>query len=155
MMTEAIEIKKGYDELSKYKFDKETVERDFERFCLDWDIDDEIDEMDEEDRNDFKNIKRRITRVMRLGRLVYNEDETFTYYFMKPPAKGEEGRLVSFKRPQGGDYLAMDRYKEKESIHKLHAVIAGLIKMPTAYVSRIDDVDLKVFKAIVNLFLGS
>ena len=139
------------------KIDEETVEQDWQKFCEEWDIDTNEDEMDEEERNGFKNLRRQIKRSMKKGRLVYNAgDESFTYKFVKPiEGHGEDGQKINFHRPAGTAYLAIDKYKDNQSSHKLQGIIAICMKKPPKFVSNFDGIDLKVFAGIINLFLSS
>lgn len=142
------------NEVEENKFDDETVERDFEKFCEDWDLDiEKIADMKEEDRDDYDDIKRRIVRVMKLGRLVYNADkETFIYFFKKPQGTGEEGKSIEIRMPEGPSLLMMDKYKKGQSIHMKNAVIANMIKMPIPYVSNMNPMDSKITDAVFSLF---
>ena len=86
------------------------------------------------------------------GRLIYQDDESFKYTCKKPVAPDSE--IIPIVRPKGDNYLDMDRYKDKQSIHKKNAVLAGMIKMPSNFISKMDGIDLKILDAVLTLFLA-
>lgn len=151
-------IKKENDfnkSVKEYKIDKETAERDFERFCEDWDIDTDVDDLDSEDKEDFKRLKKKIIKKIRQGNLVYNDDETFSYTLIKPIPNTPDGNILTISRTKGQALLAMDNYKDRQTIHKSNVILAAMIKMPVAFISKMDGIDLKILQSIQTLFLVS
>lgn len=140
----------------KEKIDKETASADFQRFASDWHLDIDESEMDEDDKRDFLTLKKRIMRAIQDGNLIYNSDETFTFYYYKPTVDTEDGRVTKITRPNPGNYLAMDNYKTDQTSHKTSAVIAKMINMQPAFVNnKIDGIDYKILISILTLFSAS
>jgi hypothetical protein len=141
------------------KIDRETAEDAFSSFCLDWDIDDDISDMNEDERDTFENTKRKLIKKIMSGNLIYNsEDESFTYYLIKPVKLGGElkqGEVITIKRSRAASNIGMDKYKEKEIMHRGYTKLAEMISKPMNYLAGIDDIDMKVLQGIMMLFLAS
>ena len=144
------------EENPKYKIDKKSAELEFEKFCSDWDIDTDIDDLDSEDKENFKNLKKRILRKIMSGNLVYIEaDETFSYTLIKPIDKAPDSKTIIIYRTKGQANMVMDNYKDSETIHKVYAKLAAMVKMPPAFIAKMDEVDLKILQGIQTLFFFS
>lgn len=136
------------------KIDKESAELEFLNFCKMWEIDSDIEDMNEDDRDSFNLQKSKIIRSIQRGRLVVKEDnEALDYTFAKPDVSGVE--TLEIRRPKGAALISMDRYKEGQGVHKTYSVLGYMTGKDTSFFSRIDGIDLKIFMAIVTLFLAS
>ena len=136
--------------MAEYKVDLEMAEDEFNAWAEDWEIDTETEDMDDEDKTDFTTQKLKLIRAMRYGRLEYNrEDETLKY-----TGKIKEGE-VKIKRPSGAAMMAMDKYKDREGVHKTYAILAAMTGKSANYFSSLDGIDLKPYLAVVTLFLAS
>lgn len=139
------------------KIDKETALKDFERFCEDWDIDLDDSDFDEDERSDFRKMKKQIMRKIQSGHLIYNDDESFFYSCLKP-LKGETDPPVEpihIIRTRGDSWMNMDSYKEKQQVHRGMSKVAAMCGKNLSFFSKLDDIDIKVFQAVQNIFLGS
>lgn len=134
----------------KYKIDIETAERDFEEFCENWSIDDDIQSMKDEDRESFESQKAPILKAIRMGRLLINENKTLTYTVSDFSEKS--GEEITIRRPKGSDFMNMDEYADKQSIRKVYGLISGMISHDVKYLSNLDGEDLKVLQSIATLF---
>lgn len=138
------------------KIDNETAELIFSQFCEDWDIDIDDSDMDEDSKVDFQKYKKTIIRKIKEGSLIYDEsDETFNYTLKKSLSDGTNGGNITIKRSSGASSIGMDKYKENESMHKTFAKMANMIDKPVQFISRMDDIDIKILQAVFILFLGS
>ncbi|MBP7735954.1 MAG: hypothetical protein KA369_08280 [Spirochaetes bacterium] len=136
------------------KIDNETAELEFNRLCEAWEIDNDTENMTEEDRSSFNGQKAKILNAVRRGRLIVEEDgEVLTYTFAKADTAGCE--RITIKRPNGAGIISMDRYKDREGIHKTYAVLASMTGKDTSFFSKLDGIDIKVPLAVVALFLAS
>ena len=136
------------------KIDPQTAASEFSRWADAWELDADVASMTEEDRTSFESLQRRLTRAISKGSLVVSEDgETLRYALLKPKVTGIEG--LACNMPTGRAVLGWDRYKERESIHKLNAFMASMCGTEPAIFSGMDGRDLKVIQAVAQLFLGS
>jgi len=131
--------------------DIETSTAEFDRFCEEWEIENDITSMAEDERIDFKKLKDQFISAVKKGRLSVNNDGTLRYDFSdKSPGK----EPITIKRPSGSSYMEMDKYKEQQGVHKTYAVLGAMTKHAPAYFSDIDGIDLKPLQAIITLFLA-
>lgn len=143
--------------VKKTKFSKEIAIADFERFCEDWRINDGsiLAFEDSDSQDDFEKFRSQIILSMMHGDLVYNQDdETFTYNLVKTP-KNVTDTTLTLTMTDGSSWLGMDQYKEKQTTHKGLSKVAAMIKMPVKFLSKLNDIDLKILMAINSIFLGS
>jgi hypothetical protein len=137
----------------KNKIDKKTAEAEFAAFCEANDIDCDEDGMTDEDKADFEPIKRRFITACMRGRIIVDGGEItytpsdFTVKEFRDP--------VEIKRPNGHAFIAMDGYKETQSIHKLHGFVSAMTGQETKYFSKIDHSDWLFFRDIATLFLSA
>ncbi len=130
----------------------EVVEKEFERFAAEWDIDSNSAGMSDEDRESFEPHKKRIVRGIQEGYIVIGDDGDPTYTLRKP--KGET-TTITFYVPSGAAYMEMDKYKDRQLVHKMNAFMGSMTKQAPAFFSNMDGRDLKVCQAVVALFMGS
>jgi len=136
----------------KKKIDKITAVEDFDRFCEDWEIDNETSNMNEEEKTDFEGQKAKIVNAIRRGRMSF-VDDTFKYVVSNKSEKNA-GDEVIINRPRGSGLMEMDRYKEREGVHKTYAVLAAMTKKESKFFANLDGIDVKPFLAVVTLFLA-
>jgi hypothetical protein len=135
------------------KIDKKTAEAEFVSFCEANGIDCDMDGMTDEDKADFVPIKRRFVTACMQGRvtvdgrnIIYTPSEFTPKEFREP---------VEIKRPDGHAFIAMDGYKETQSIHKLHGFVSAMTGQETKYFTKIDGSDWLFFRDIGTLFLSA
>ena len=136
-----------------HKIDFEIAEQEFNRFCDLWEIDNDVENMNDEDRNAFNSQKFKIINSIKRGRLILEDDESLTYIFARPELSGCE--TIKISRPVGSGLIAMDRYKDREGMHKTYAVLGGMTGKDASFFSKLDGIDLKLFMAVIALFLAS
>ena len=139
-------------EKSKQKMTLEVAEKEFNKFVQEWDIDGNIDAMSGEDRDAFKQQKDRIVRQILEGNATVDEHGNISYTLRHP--KGELTELA-FNVPNGAAYMAMDQYKDRQSVHKLNAFMGSMTKQPPKLFSNMDGRDIKFCMGVTLLFLGS
>lgn len=130
----------------------EVAEADFSRFVDAWDIDADTAAMNDEDREAFDQHKRKIIRKIVAGRAVINDEGCPVYTPFVPLGETTE---ITFSIPDGAAYVAMDKYKDRQSVHKLNAFMASATKLPPASYAKMNGRDVKVCQAIFALFMGS
>ena len=139
-------------EENKKKMTLEVAEKEFDRFVQEWDIDGSIDTMSGEDREAFKAQKDRIVRQILEGNATVDEHGNIAYTLRHPQGSLTE---LKFNVPNGAAYMAMDRYKERQGMHKLYAFMGESTSQPPALFSNMDGRDIKFCMGVTLLFLGS
>jgi hypothetical protein len=140
-------------EKKKNKIDRKTAEAEFVSFCEANDIDCDMDGMTDEDKVDFEPIKRRFVDACMQGRVIV--DGLKIIYIPSDFTVKEFREPVEINRPTGHAFIAMDGYKETQSIHKLHGFVSAMIGQETKYFSKIDGRDWLFFRDIATLFLSA
>ena len=130
----------------------EMAEVEFTRWAQAWDLDLDLAKMSDEDKLDFEAIKAKMVRAISEGRMVFGDDETLSYTMHKPVMSCE---AITFSEPTGACYIAMDRYKDKQSAHKMNAFMAEMTKQPIQVFSKMSGRDLKMCQAVTALFFGA
>ena len=138
---------------SKFVVDKETASDEFDRFCEEWEIDDDVSCMSEDDQTGFESQKSKFISAVRRGRLSLNADGTLLYKFSNKSEK-HKGESITIKRPLGSSYMEMDGFKDKQLIRKTYSVLASMTGKEIKYFSSIDGIDLKPLQAVITLFLA-
>lgn len=136
-----------------YAIDYETAKDEYDRFCDAWEIDNDESSMQEDEKIDYKRLKDQIIKSIRKGRLCLKEDETLEYTISEK-TENKSGQKLIIKRPKGEAYLAMDNYKDGQSVHKFNAVLANMTSHAVKYFSDFDGIDMKPLQAVVSLFLA-
>ena len=141
--------------MSNYVIDEETALDEFNQFCDVWELDNNESSMNDDDIIDFQRLKNQIIKAIRKGRLCLKEDETLEYIISeKTKNEKKAGQVLTIKRPTGSTYLAMDKYKDGQGVHKFNAILGEMTKHAPQFFSDFDGIDLKPLQAIVNLFLA-
>ncbi len=136
------------------KIDLQTAAQEFSRWADAWDLDADVDSMTEEDRSSFESLQRRLMRAISKGSLVVFEDaESLVYTLLNPKVQGIETLTCSM--PTGRAVLGWDRYKDRQSIHKLNSFMGAMCGVEPSVFGSMDGRDLKVIQAVAQLFLGS
>jgi hypothetical protein len=135
-----------------YKIDKETAEGEFAAFCEANDIEYEMDGMTDEERQDFEPIKKRFIKACMQGRLIVDSRSLkYTNSEFTEKAFQEE---VTITRPSGHAFMAMDGYKETQSVHKLQGFVSSMTGKEVKYFSKIDSSDWLFYRDMATLFLS-
>lgn len=130
----------------------EAAKAEFARFVDEWDIDDNVDAMSGEDRESFEQIQSRIIKQIVKGNATVDADGNITYALKHP--KGSTTH-IEFRVPGGDAYIAMDKFKDRQSIHKLNAFMGVMTKSAPAIFGNMDGRDVKFCQGVTSLFLGS
>ncbi len=136
--------------MSEDKITAEMAEQEFERFAKAWDLDLDTADMDEEDEKSLADAKRPILRGIRLGFIRVDDNGDLEIDLQFGTKAGEKVSL----QVNRADLLVMDKYKNKESVHKLNAYVSSLAGESPKFYSRLDPRDQKRIRAPVMLFLA-
>lgn len=129
---------------------KEVAEDEFNRFCDLMDIDHNVEAMSEEDAKSFEEPKTILIKAIMQGHLVINENGEPVFTPKNSPKVSE----LTFREPNGADYMAMDRKKDNQSIAKMWAMADSVTKSTPGTIASLRNRDLKVVQAVMQLFLG-
>lgn len=148
-------IDRGHNMFEKKKnvIDRETANNSFFQFCEDWEIDCDETGMSQDDKIDFDREKAKIVNAIMKGRMIY-ENECLIYTVSQKSSEKTAGKEIKIQRPKGAAYMEMDRFKEREGVHKTYAVLAVMTGQSSAFFANLDGIDLKPFMAVVTLFLA-
>ena len=134
--------------------DEEIIyEDEFNRWAEAWEIDPDTDDMTQLDKDDFKVQKAQIIKAMKKGRMKYN-DETDAMEYTVSRSEIDMTKPISMKRPKGSTYISMDKYKDREIVHKTFYVMAEMCGIPVAVLSKLDGIDIKPIQAVATIFLS-
>ncbi len=130
------------------------AEDEFERWAKAWEIDTEVESMTDEDRSYFGGLKRKLVVAIRRGRLtVDTSGENLTYALKFPKIEGISSLALGV--PCGSAYIGWDRFKDRESMHKLNSFMGEMCGTNPAVFSKMDGRDLKIIQTVAQLFLTS
>lgn len=132
----------------KFKIDFDTAKEEFNNFCDDWEIDNDIANMNDEDKTAFSGHEAKIINAIRRGRLKFDSEKSVMIYNI-------EGSEIVLSIPKGAAYMEMDKYKDREGVHKTYAVLGAMTGKNAAFFSNMDGRHLKTFMSVVALFLAS
>jgi hypothetical protein len=147
------EMNPGTDSRKSYKIDRETAEKEFIRYCENNGIEFDESAMNDEEKESFADIKKRIIKSCMGGR-VEVEGKSMKYTISAFSEKGFSGETVLIQRPTGNAFSAMDSFKDRENVHKLHGFMSAMTGKEIKYFSKIDIEDWKFFNAVASLFLS-
>ena len=139
------------DIIKEPKIVREAAVLDFKRFVDTWEIDANIDAMNAEDKDSFNLQKERIIVQIMAGNATISETGDSVSY---TPVHTEHGE-IAFRIPKGEAYMAMDRFKDRQGMHKLAGFMASMTGQPSQLFSRMDSRDVKFCMGVAILFLGS
>jgi hypothetical protein len=126
------------------------AEQEFINYCDANDIDHNETDMEEEDRKDFIKMKKRFIKLVDAKRLVV-DDVKLIYTVSRFSASA--GDKLTISRPKGRDFLAMDGFKETQSMNKFNAFLASIVGKDKSYVALLDAADRQFLQDIGTLFI--
>ena len=133
------------------KLSPEMAEKEFERFADLWDIDIDLKSMGEDDLESYEKAKRPLIRGFVKGWLTLGDEGELTFELIKPM-----GDITSLTLDVArADVLAMDKFKDKQSMHKLKAYMASMVGSTVQKLASLDPRDEKRIRGPILLFLGS
>ncbi len=138
--------------MSEEKITREVAEVEFARFVEAWDIDANTDNMSGDDKESFNQQKGRIVNQIIAGHATIDEAGDIRYRL-----KYAEGSVTElhFRVPKGDAYMSMDKYKDRQNIHKMNSFLGGMTKQSPQFFSNMDARDVKFCQGVFVLFLGS
>lgn len=141
------------DKVENKGCDAETAELEFEKFCDAWEIDNDTAGMNDEDKTAFEGQKAKIINSIKRGRFLFESDKVV--YTVSDKTEKHAGEKITIERPKGAALMEMDKYKDREGVHKTYSVLAAMSGKEPKFISWLDGIDVKPLLAVVTLFLAS
>jgi hypothetical protein len=139
---------------TKGKFSSDTALAEFISYLDANDIDHDKDSMTKEDLKGFEQIERHFVRACKDGRVIVDGTKII-YRISERSSRDFTGENVTINRPGGQAFMAMDGFKEDQSVHKLQAFCSAMTGKEVKYFSRLDITDWTFFRDIASLFLSA
>lgn len=133
--------------------DEETAIIEFDRFIEIWEIDGDTAAMDEESREGFEDHKRKLVRGIMRGAILIDGEGLVTIRLKHTTQLELES--ITLKIPTGEALLRWDKYKDRQNVHKLNALLGAMCGQPPVIFAKMDARDLKPAMAVATLFLAS
>lgn len=95
----------------------------------------------------------KLVKCVQQGRLVVNDEDGIEYTISNKSPEGVAGEKIVLTAPTTAGYMAMDKYKDKENIHKMLALAAAMTGKDVAWFAKLHNTDYKVITIIVNFFI--
>ena len=96
----------------------------------------------------------RLLKEIQRGSLYLNDDCDFVYVISSKSPEGYAGEKLTLKNPTGAAYMAMDKFKEQEGVHKTFAVASAITGQDIRWFANIANNDYKVVSIIVGFFIA-
>jgi hypothetical protein len=135
------------------KIDADTAEAEFVSYCEANGIDCDEAAMSKEDLQGFRRIKDRFVKACKEGRVVV-DGTSVTYTVSERSPAGYAKEKVTIDRPSGQAFIAMDGFKEEQTIHKLQAFCSAMTGKEVKYFTKLDIQDWQFFRDVAILFLS-
>ena len=126
--------------------------KEIERWAEDKDID--IYVVDGNGKRILDSSVPRLLKEIQRGSLYLNDDCDFVYVISSKSPEGYAGEKLTLKNPTGAAYMAMDKFKEQEGIHKTLAVASAITGQDIRWFANIANNDYKVVSIIVGFFIA-
>ena len=131
---------------------EELAMKEIERWAEDKDID--IYVVDRDGKRILDASVPRLLKEIHRGSLYLNDDCDFVYVISSKSPEGYAGEKLTLKNPTGAAYLAMDKFKEQEGIHKTLAVASAITGQDIRWFANLANNDYKVVSIIVGFFIA-
>lgn len=135
------------------KINLEMAEAEFKRWAEAWDIYINEESLNSESMEELQQHKDRFINAIQKGRAIISDDGSLvTYNLIEPVAQTDK---IEMRIPKGSAWIAMDKYKDKQLIHKMNAFMGEAAKTSPKIFASMDGRDIKFFQSITSIFLGS
>lgn len=131
----------------------ELAEQEFNKWAEMANID--VSAFGDEEAGAFQKAKQRISSAFKKGALILNDDGTLEYEISQASPAGYAGDKVKISQLNGRAWLAADKYKAEEQIHKLIAVASAITGKDTGWFANLASGDFLIFTNIVSLFMNA
>lgn len=94
----------------------------------------------------------KLLKAIMSGALVLNDNCEFEYTISEKSPPGFAGEKITLKTPTGAAYMAMDNYKEQQSVHKTMAIMSAITGKDVSWFGRLSNNDYKIVNYITSFF---
>jgi hypothetical protein len=135
------------------KIPREMAEKEFQSWAEHLRLDTDLDEMDAEEKADFLQLKKKFVYNL-MHRITHTEDNGDLVLNLIEPVAGNS-TMIFRKKFKGSAFVAMDRYKDSQHVHKTLAFLAAWTKWNPKHLTQLDAVDTWFGMKMVSLFFGA
>lgn len=96
----------------------------------------------------------KLMKAIQNGSLVLNDNNEFEYTVSDKSPSGFAGEKITFKTPSGAGFMAMDSYKDQESVHKQLAVASAATGKDVGWFGKLSARDYKIAFIIAGFFIA-
>ncbi len=130
---------------------REVAEAELERFLREMDLVGRTDpsRLEPDDQKKLREVKENLVAALMSGHLTIDEDGCPVV----KPKKGDT-KPVRFTEPTGADLMAMDKYKQTQSIAKQNAILGSMSGEGAQRFANMKQRDLAVCSDLLVLFLA-
>jgi hypothetical protein len=127
--------------------DRETANNEFERWAEAMRVDLDTEGLDENDARDLAKDRSVFVKAVMQGRLVVSEEGLAVF-------TPEGGDPITFHKPKGNAFTAMDKAKRTQDIGKIFKSMAAITRTAPVTFDKMDVADVKICMTILTLFLA-
>lgn len=133
------------------KISREVAEAELERFLSEMDLQMRTDpsRLDSDDQKKLREVKENVVQSLMSGRLVIDDEGCPVYH----PVKGDP-KPIKFNEPGGADLMAMDKFKQTQTIAKQNAILGAMTGEGPQRFANMKQRDLNVCSDLLMLFLA-
>ena len=88
------------------------------------------------------------------GSLIVNDNCEFEYTVSDKSPEGYAGTKLVIKRPTSAAYMALDSYKDQQSVHKTFALLSSMTGRDVGWFAKLDNIDYKILNIITSFFIA-
>lgn len=107
-----------------------------------------------EEKQEFDAIVPRLVRAVQQGRLAVNDDGDFEYTVSARSPEGFAGETITLAAPNGAAYMALDKFKGEQGVHRTLALASAMTGKDVAWFGRLHNSDYKIVVYIVSFFIA-
>lgn len=96
----------------------------------------------------------KLIRAIRRGSLVLNDDCEFEYTVSDKSPEGYAGTKLVLKRPTTAAYMALDSFKEHQSVHKVFGLLSAMTGKDVSWFAKLDNIDYKILNIVTSFFIA-
>lgn len=105
-------------------------------------------------KQEFDAIVPRLVRAVQQGRLAVNDDGDFEYTVSARSPEGFAGETITLTAPNGAAYMALDKFKDEQGVHRTLALASAMTGKDIAWFGRLHNSDYKIVVYIVSFFIA-
>lgn len=137
---------------NKTEISEELAMKDLERWAKENDIDLYVTTKDGDKLLDATAPK--LIKAIQRGSLVLNDECEFEYTISQKSPQGFAGEKIVLSTPTSAGYMAMDAFKEQQSVHKTLALLSAMTGKDVSWFAKLSNIDYKILNFITSFFIA-